>query len=323
MNGQSPKLLDQMRAVLRVNRYALRTEQAYCDWVRRYVTFHGMKSRDDLADGTRKVEEFLTHLAVKGNVAPSTQNQALNALLFLYGRVLEQPLAERVNAVRSTRPARVPEVLTAEEARRVIALLHGPAQLVVKLLYGSGLRLLEALRLRVKDVDFKLLSVTVRGGKGGKDRVTTLAASLAVPLQEHLEGVRLMFEQDRREGVAGVWLPFALDRKYLNVGTQWEWQWFWPSREMMKDPRSGLRRRHHVLDATFQHFVRKAARKAKLDKKVTPHVLRHSFATQLLERGTDIRTVQDLLGHKDVATTQLYTHVMVKPGIGVRSPLDL
>jgi integron integrase len=281
-----------------------------------------MKSRDDLADGTRKVEEFLTHLAVKGNVAPSTQNQALNALLFLYGRVLEQPLAERVNAVRSTRPARVPEVLTAEEARRVIALLHGPAQLVVKLLYGSGLRLLEALRLRVKDVDFKLLSVTVRGGKGGKDRVTTLAASLAVPLQEHLEGVRLMFEQDRREGVAGVWLPFALDRKYLNVGTQWEWQWLFPSRSLSVDPREGSRRRHHLDPNTIDKALRVAMSKAGLAKRVSSHTFRHSFATHLLQRGTDIRTIQDLLGHKEVSTTMIYTHVLRQGGLGVRSPLD-
>jgi integron integrase len=281
-----------------------------------------MKSRADLADGTRKVEEFLTHLALEGNVAESTQNQALNALLFLYGRVLEQPLAERVNAVRASRPKRMPEVLTVEEARRVIALLHGSAQLVVKLLYGSGLRLLEALRLRVKDVDFKLLSVTVRGGKGGKDRVTTLAASLVVTLQEHLERVRLMFDEDRRAGVAGVWLPFALDRKYPNAGTQWEWHWVFPSRTLSVDPRAGTQRRHHLDPNTIDKALRVAMSKAGIAKRVSSHTFRHSFATHLLQRGTDIRTIQDLLGHKDVSTTMIYTHVLRQGGLGVRSPLD-
>jgi integron integrase len=318
----SPKLLDQMRGVLRVQRYALRTERAYCDWVRRYVKFHGMKSREDLAGGARKIEAYLTHLAVEGQVAPSTQNQALSALIFLYERVLEQPLEERIDAVRARRPARVPEVLIPEEARRVLALMSGPAQLVAKLLYGSGLRLMEALRLRVKDVDFQYLQVTVRSGKGGKDRVTPLADSLVPLLREHLERARALHEADRRAGVAGVWLPFALERKYPNAGTQWGWQWVFPAQGLSTDPRTGLRRRHHLDPGTLDKALRGAVAKAGLAKKVTSHTFRHSFATHLLQRGQDIRTIQELLGHKDVSTTMIYTHVLNQGGLGVRSPLD-
>jgi integron integrase len=320
--GQPSKLLDQMRAVMRLHRYSLRTERAYCDWVRRYVKFHRMQSREDLAGGRPKVEEFLTHLAVEGQVAPSTQNQAFNALLFLYGRVLEQPLEGRINAVRAVKPARVPEVLMPEEARRLIALLEGMAQLVAKVLYGSGLRLMEALRLRVQDVDFGRLTVTVRSGKGDKDRMTPLAVSLAAPLQEHLEKVRVRFEADRKAGLAGVWLPFALERKYPGAGREWNWQWMFPSRSVSVDPRSGQRRRHHLDPGTLDKALRAAMSRAGIAKRVTSHTFRHSFATHLLERGSDIRTVQELLGHKDVSTTQIYTHVMQKPGLGVRSPLD-
>ena len=317
-----PKLLEQMRAVLRLHRYALRTEEAYCDWVRRYVKFHGMKSRADLADGVRKVEEFLTHLAVADNVAGSTQNQALNALLFLYDRVLEQPLTEKVRAVRATRAPRVPMVLTMEEARQVVALMSGSAQLVVKLMYGSGLRLMEALRLRVQEIDFKMLEVVVRQGKGFKDRMTPLAVSLAGPLQEHLTSVRVKFEEDRRAGVAGVWLPGALERKYPSAATEWSWQWVFPSRSVSLDPRTGVRRRHHLDPGTVDKAIKAAVVKAGIAKRVSSHTFRHSFATHLLRRGTDIRTIQDLLGHKDVSTTMIYTHVLRQGGMGVRSPLD-
>ena len=320
-DGQTPKLLDQMRGVLRLHHYAIRTERAYCDWVRRYVKFHGMRSRDDLADGKAKVEAFLTDLAVRGRVSAATQNQALQALLFLYERVLEQRL-EGVDALRADRKARVPEVLTPEEARRVIALMSGAPQLVVKVLYGSGPRLLEALRLRIKDIDFKMLSVTIRSGKGDKDRVAPLAVSLAGPLQEHLTSVRVKFDEDRRAGVAGVWLPFALERKYPSAATEWGWQWVFPSRAVSLDPRTGVRRRHHLDPATVDKAIKAAVMKAGIAKRVSSHTFRHSFATHLLQRGTDIRTIQDLLGHKDVSTTMIYTHILGQGGMGVKSPLD-
>jgi len=319
--GQPKKLLDQVRELMRVRRYALRTERAYGDWIGRYVKFHRMTGRADLAGGKEKVEAFLTHLAVEGKVAPSTQNQALNALLFLYGQVLEQPLAG-VDAVRAERRQRVPVVLTPEEARRMIAALSGTAPLVVKFLYGSGLRLMEALRLRIQDVDFQMLQVTVRGGKGGKDRVTPLATSLAAPLREHLERVRLVFEEDRRAELAGVWLPFALERKYPNAATQWNWQWVFPSHSISTDPLTGTRRRHHLDPNTIDKALRVAVAKAGLAKRVTSHTFRHSFATHLLQRGQDIRTIQELLGHADVSTTMIYTHVLNQGGLGVRSPLD-
>jgi integron integrase len=321
LEGQPKRLMEQVHELMRVRRYALRTERSYCDWIRRYVKFHGMRSRDELCDGKAKVEAFLTHLAVHGQVAAATQNQALHALLFLYAEVLEQPL-KGLDAVRAERQVRVPEVLTPGEARRLIALLSGSPQLVVKLLYGSGLRLMEALRLRVKDVDFKMLQVTVRSGKGGKDRVTPLATSVAGPLQEHLERVRLTFEQDREVGLEGVWLPFALERKYPNAGKQWPWQWVFPSRSVSVDPRGGLSRRHHLDSGTVDKALRTAVCRAAMAKRVTSHIFRHSFATHLLQTGSDIRTIQELLGHADVSTTMIYTHVLRQGGLGVRSPLD-
>ena len=326
---KTPNLLEQMRQVLRLHHYAIRTERAYCEWVRRYVVFHGMKSRADLADGARKVEDFLTHLAVGQQVAAATQNQALNALLFLYDRVLEAPL-QGVDAVRAQRPTRVLTVLSPEEARQVIGLMSGPAQLVVKLLYGSGLRLMEALRLRVQEVDFKLLEVVVREGKGFKDRITPLAVSLAGPLQEHLVRVRARWETDRQAGLAGVWLPGALERKYPNAGKEWGWQWVFPSARVSVDPRgngsqgtaSPTMRRHHLDPATVDKAIKAAVTKAGITKRVSSHTFRHSFATHLLQRGTDIRTIQDLLGHADVSTTMIYTHVLRQGGMGVKSPLD-
>jgi integron integrase len=275
-----------------------------------------------LIGGKEKIESFLTHLAVHGQVSPSTQNQALNALLFLYQQVLKEPI-QGLDAVRADRKVRVPVVLTPEEAHRMIALLVGTPQLVVKLLYGSGLRLMEALRLRVQDVDFKMLQVTVRGGKGDKDRVTPLAVTLAGPLREHLERVRLTFEEDRRAELAGVWLPFALDRKYPNAATEWNWQWMFPSRSVSVDPRGGLKRRHHLDPGTLDKALRAAAGKAGITKRVSSHTFRHSFATHLLQRGSDIRTIQELLGHADVSTTMIYTHVLNQGGLGVRSPLDV
>jgi integron integrase len=322
MEGQPKKrLLDEVRDLMRVRRYALRTERAYCDWIRRFVKFHRMTGREDLVNGKGKVEAFLTHLAVEGKVSPSTQNQALNALLFLYGQVLHEPLAG-VDAVRAARKVRVPVVLTPEETRLVIAALNGIPQLIAKILYGSGLRLMEALRLRIKDVDFKQLQVTVRDGKGGKDRLTPLALSAVEPLREHMEKVKLTFETDRRGGLGGVWLPFALEKKYPKVATDWNWQWVFPAQSVSTDPRSGAKRRHHVDPGTLDKALRVAVARAGIQKRVTSHTFRHSFATHLLQGGQDIRTIQELLGHADVSTTMIYTHVLNQGALGVRSPLD-
>ena len=278
-----------------------------------------------------------------------TERQALNALVVYFRGVEGRELGDKGGFVRARKRVRVPVVLNRGECERLFQALEGTSRLMAELMFGSGIRLTELLRLRVKDVDLERGQLVVRAGKGDQDRVTVLPASLQEKLRAHRERLRRLHGEDRLKGLPGVWLPEGLERKWPHAGEQWEWQWFWPSRELSVDPRSRIstphpqslspveaereaargdarptvRRRHHVLDATFQHFIRQAARKAKLDKKVTPHVLRHSFATQLLERGTDIRTVQDLLGHKDVATTQLYTHVMQKPGLWVRSPLDV
>ena len=276
-----------------------------------------------LADVTAaEVRAFLTMIATEERVTVATQRQALNAVVYFFRQVEGRDLGDFGDFVRARKRVRVPVVLGRAECERLFEALEGTPRLMAELMFGSGIRLTELLRLRIKDVDLERGQLIVRGGKGDEDRVTVLPASLQEKLRAHRERLRRLHVEDRSKGLPGVWLPEGLERKWPQAGEQWEWQWFWPSRETMKDPRSGLRRRHHVLDATFQHFIRQAARRAKLDKKVTPHVLRHSFATQLLERGTDIRTVQDLLGHKDVATTQLYTHVMQKPGLGVRSPLD-
>ena len=307
-------------ARLRLRHFSWRTEQTYRGWLWRFAHFLG--SRSMASAGGAEVRAFLTKLAVEERVAVATQKQALNALVFYFREATGKELGDFSDFTRARRRVRVPVVLNRAECERLFDRLEGTPRLMAELMFGSGLRLTELLRLRVKDVDLERGQLIVRAGKGDQDRVTVLPERLLEKLRAHRERLRRLHVEDRDKGLPGVWLPEGLERKYPKAGEQWEWQWFWPSRETVKDPRSGLRRRHHVLDATFQHFVRQAARKAKLDKKVTPHVLRHSFATQLLERGTDIRTVQELLGHKDVATTQLYTHVMQKPGLGVRSPLD-
>lgn len=307
-------------ARLRLRHFSWRTEETYRGWLWRFARFLG--SRPMGSAGGAEIRAFLTRLAVEERVAVATQKQALNALVFYFRAVEGKDLGDFSDFTRARRRVRVPVVLSRPECERLFEELEGTTRLMAELMFGSGVRLMELLRLRVKDVDLERGQLIVREGKGDQDRVTVLPERLLEKLRAHRERLRRLHVQDREKGLPGVWLPEALERKYPHAGEQWEWQWYWPSRETMKDPRSGLRRRHHVLDATFQHFVRQAARRAKLDKKVTPHVLRHSFATQLLERGTDIRTVQDLLGHKDVATTQLYTHVMQKPGLGVRSPLD-
>jgi integron integrase len=289
----------------------------FAGWLSQRANQHGVESAT--ADDVR---EFLSELATRQRVTASTQKQALNALVFFLREALGQDLGEFGDFNRARQTTRIPVVLAREECRRLFAALEGTPQLMAELMYGSGLRVSELIGLRVKDVDVERGQVLVRAGKGDKDRVTILPDSLVARLCAHRERLRVLHEEDRRAGVPGVWLPEGLERKYPKAGKSWEWQWFFPSRNLMTDPRSGIKRRHHILDATFQHAIRVGARKAQLNKRVTPHVLRHSFATHLLESGTDIRTVQELLGHKDVATTQIYTHVMRKPGLGVRSPLD-
>jgi integron integrase len=307
-------------ARLRLRGFSWRTEQTYRGWVGRLARF--LMPRPLSSAGGAEVRAFLTRLAVEERVSGATQKQALNALVFYLREVEGREPGDFSDFTRARRRVRVPVVLSRSECQRLFEALEGTARLMAELMFGSGVRLTELLRLRVKDVDLERGQLIVRGGKGDQDRVTVLPELLQERLRAHRERLRRLHGEDRQKGLPGVWLPEALARKYPKAGEQWEWQWFWPSRETMTDPRTGLKRRHHVLDATFQHFVRQAARKAKLDKKVTPHVLRHSFATQSLEMGTDLRTVQDLLGHKDVKTTQIYTHVTKRPGLGVKSPLD-
>ena len=281
-----------------------------------------MKSREELAGGEAKIEAFLTDLAVNGKVSASTQNQAFNALVFLYRRVVELPLNEKIDAVRAERKMNAPVVMTGEEVMRVIPLLEGVPQLIVQMLYGSGLRVLEAVRLRVKDVDFQMKQVTVRSGKGDKDRFTTLSASLIPLLQNHLRRVKVLHEKDLGAGHGAVYLPDALERKYPQAAKDWGRQYLFPTRELSKDPLSGVVRRHHVDPAVVNKAIKVAVRKAGLTKVISARTFRHSFATHLLQRGTDIRTIQELLGHSDVATTMIYTHVLQQGGQGVPSPLD-
>ena len=315
------KLLDQVREVMRLKHYSIRTERSYCDWIKRYVQFHHMHSREDLQGAEAKIELFLSDLAVNGHVAASTQNQAFNALLFLYREIVHQTL-ENIQAVRADRPVRVPTVLTPEEVRRVISAMSGTPQLVVKLLYGSGLRLMEALRLRVKDLDFEMKQLTVRDGKGAKDRYTVLAEGIIPVLREHLAGVRLTHEEDLRTGGGSVYLPGALDRKYPGAAREWGWQYVFPARDLSTDPRTGIVRRHHLDEATINKAIKAAVGRVGIAKQVSSHTFRHSFATALLQRGSDIRTIQELLGHNDVSTTMIYTHVLRQGGSGMKSPLD-
>jgi integron integrase len=316
-----PKLLDQLRDAIRLKHYSIRTETAYVDWVKRFILFHHKRHPKDM--GPAEITAFLTHLAVNDNVAASTQNQALNALIFLYRHVLQQDLDGPLNLVRAKKPERLPVVLTRDEAQAVIRHLSGEHQLMAKLLYGSGLRLMECVRLRVKDLDFERREIVVREGKGMKDRVTMLPAQLREPLQAQLARAKQLHQSDLEKGFGAVYLPFALERKYPNANREWGWQYVFPSDRLSPDPRAlGVIRRHHVDESGLQKAVRQAARQAHLTKPVGPHTFRHSFATHLLESGYDIRTVQELLGHKDVKTTMVYTHVLNRGGLAVKSPLD-
>lgn len=315
-----PKLLEQVRDVIRRKHYSFRTEQTYIDWIRRFILFHRKRHPNEMAEA--EVTEFLTYLARERNVAASTQNQALSALLFLYKEVLQREIGWLDQVERVKRPARLPAVLTKEEARKIFAQLHGTHRLMAGLLYGSGLRLMECVRLRVKDVDFGYAHIVVRDGKGAKDRVTMLPVNLAQPLERHLQKVRAQHDEDVEAGFGSVYLPTALERKYPNAQREWSWQYIFPSSRISMDPRSQVKRRHHVEESSLQLAMKTAVRASGIAKPATCHSLRHSFATHLLENGYDIRTVQELLGHKDVSTTMIYTHVLNKPGLGVKSPLD-
>lgn len=319
-NPHTPRLLEQVVDRLRVKHYSLRTEKTYVDWIKRFIWFHGKRHPKDM--GAAEVEAFLSHLAVDRSVSASTQNQAKSALLFLYKEVLGIQLPWLDNITQAKVPKRLPVVLTREEVQSVLARMDGTIWLIASLLYGSGMRIMECLRLRVKDIDFAKHEILVREGKGFKDRVTMLPATLVQPLKQHLERVKLLHDEDLASGYGEVFMPMALDKKYPNAGKSWGWQYVFPSINMSVDPYSGKTRRHHADDKAIQRAMKKAVLAAGIAKPATPHTLRHSFATHLLENGYDIRTVQELLGHSDVSTTMIYTHVLNKGGRGVISPLD-
>lgn len=315
-----PRLLDTVRIALRTRHYSARTEKAYVGWIRRFILFHGRRHPNTM--GEPEIGAYLSHLATAAKVSASTQNQALAALLFLYEHVLDRPLAWLGDLVHAKRPTRVPVVLTRDEARAVLSRLSGSEHLVSALLYGGGLRLLEALQLRVKDVDLARRELTVRRGKGQKDRRTVLPAVLVEPLRQHLARVHRQHEDDLRNGAGYVALPDAIARKYPSAQREWAWQWIFPATRTYVERESRQTRRHHLHETVIQRAVRAAARAARITKPVSPHTLRHSFATHMLESGYDIRTIQELLGHKDVSTTMIYTHVLNRGAAGVRSPLD-
>lgn len=314
------KLLDQVRDAIRLKNYSIRTENSYVDWIERFIRFHQLRHPAEM--NSPEIEAFLTWLAVEQTVAPSTQNQALSALLFLYRQVLQIELTGSIDAVRAHKDKRLPTVLSKAEVQQVFEQMSGIHQLMARLLYGSGMRLMEGLRLRVKDVDFAQQQIVVRDAKGNEDRVTLLPRSLIAPLQQQLVGVQSLHRQDVAQGYGQVYLPYALSRKYTTAAREWIWQYLFPAERLSVDPRSGIVRRHHADESALQKAVRQARQLAKIDKPVTPHVFRHSFATHLLEDGYDIRTVQELLGHKDIKTTQIYTHVLNRGPFAVRSPLD-
>lgn len=315
-----PRLLDQVRNQLRMLHYSYRTEQQYLFWVRRFILFHGKRHPTDMA--AAEIEAFLTYLAVDRQVSASTQNQALAALLFLYQKVLQVELPWLDGIVRAKLSRHLPVVLTPGEARDVLSQLQGEHWLIASLLYGSGLRLREALTLRVKDVQFEYRQLIVRSGKGGKDRSAILPDALVAPLRQHLVTVKALHALASEHGYAGVELPYSLERKYPNAHLEWGWQYVFPAKRPSRDPRSGAWRRHHVYPETVQRRVKDAVKAAGIEKPASCHTFRHSFATHLLERGYDIRTVQELLGHRDVKTTQIYTHVMRRGANAVQSPLD-
>jgi len=317
-NKKSSPFLDKVRNAIRVRHYSIRTEKTYVDWTRRYILFNGKRHPQDM--GAQEVTAFLTNLAVHGNVSASTQNQALNALNFLYKVVLERPL-NNIQAVRAKKQKKLPIVLTADEIRNILKQLDGIHWLAACLMYGSGLRLMECVRLRVMHLDFNHRAIYIINGKGAKDRIVTFPDDLIIPLKRHLELVKNAHEKDLADGFGAVYLPNALSRKYPNADKELGWQYLFPATARSTDPRSGIERRHHIDEKALQRAMKNAVRKANIHKPASCHTLRHSFATHLLERGADIRTVQEQLGHKDVRTTQIYTHVLQRGGNAVISPL--
>jgi integron integrase len=316
-----PSLLDALKTEIRTRHYSIRTETAYLDWARRFIAFQGYADPREI-DGTAAVKEYLDYLATEREVAASTQNQALNALVFFYNHALRKPFGEMEAFVRAKRPRRLPEVMTRAEVQALFDQMEGISMLMAGLMYGGGLRLMECVRLRIRDIDFGRRQITVRDGKGQKDRVTMLPERFVVPLQEHLARVKVTYEKDRAAGVPGVYIWPALARKYPKAASQWIWQYVFPAKSLSVDPRIGTVRRHHINENLVQKAVKEATARAQINKKVSCHTLRHSFATHLLEARYDIRTVQELLGHADVSTTMVYTHVLNRPGLSVRSPAD-
>ena len=318
--GVKSKILDGLRRAVRMRNYSIRTENSYADWVYRFILFHGRRNPEEM--GAPEINAFLSYLATDLNVAASTQNQACCAIVFLYKHVLKKELADFGDIVRAKKPKRLPVVLSADETAAVLEQLQGRHRLMGELLYGTGMRIIELIRLRVKDVDFERRMITVRSGKGKKDRVAILPTELVDELQTHLEKVRALHEKDLTEGTGTVHLPNALARKYPNANKEWGWKYVFPARGLSTDPRSGIRQRHHIYESVLQKALKRATQKAGVVKAVHAHSLRHSFATHLLEAGHAIRTVQKLLGHKDVRTTMIYTHVMQDGVSGVKSPLS-
>jgi integron integrase len=318
--GKPKKLLDQVSEALRTKHYAYRTEETYVDWIKRYILFHKKRHPKDM--DVEEIREFITYLATERKVATSTQNQALSAILFLYRTVLEKEIILPPELVNPSRPKRLPTVLTHSEAMSVINQMYGTPRLMAKILYGSGLRLMECMRLRVKDIDFDNHQIIVRGGKGDDDRATILPDSVAAEIKHILQDVKVLHDKDLREGYGETILPNALGVKYKNAGKQWGWQFIFPASQRSMDRASGLIRRHHLDESVLQKAIHDAAELTRIDKPVTAHTFRHSFATQLLQAGYDIRTIQEILGHKDVKTTMIYTHVLQRGGLAVKSPLE-
>jgi len=315
-----PKLLDQVREAIRARHYSFRTEKAYVGWIKRFILFHGKRHPAEM--GEIEINAFLSHLAVKEHVSASTQNQALSALLFLYRHVIGREVGDLGDVIRARKPKRLPVVMTREEVKVVLNQLNGDKWLMASLMYGVGLRLTECLRLRVQDIDFSRSEILVRDGKGAKDRITMLPESLKTPLQDHLKRIKVIHDRDLADGWGRVMMPDALDRKYPNASKDWRWQWVFPQANRWINPTKKEQGRHHIDESLIQKAVRDAVAKAGLSKRATCHTFRHSFATHLLEGGYDIRTIQELLGHSDVKTTMIYTHVLNRGPAGVRSPVD-